>query len=125
MPKRLIIALVVLLVLVLAGTAELLVLQSYYTELHDMCSHISTSLLNGYVDIEQYDSMVAYWHRVCSFSELCLPHTDIWEINARIYECRANIVAQEYTQAYANMAVLLELILYIPHNALPTVSHIL
>ncbi len=125
MPKRLIIALVVLLVLVLAGTAELLVLQSYYTKLHDMCSDISSALLEEQVASEQYDSMVTYWHRVCSFSELCLPHTDIWEINARIAECRANIVACEYTQAYANMAVLLELIQYIPRNALPTISHIL
>ncbi len=125
MPKRLIIALVVLLVLVLVGTAELLVLQSYYAELYDMCSNISTALLDEKVELELYDNMVAYWHRVCSFSELCLPHTDIWEINARIAECRANIVALEYTQAYANMAVLLELIEYIPSNALPTVSHIL
>lgn len=125
MPKRLIVALLVLALLIAVGIAELIVLDSCYGNLYDSCSALSVQVLDNSVDIEQYDSMVRQWCTTRTLSELFLPHNDIWEINARIAECRANIVSDQYEQAYANMAVLLELIQYIPHNALPTLSHIL
>ncbi len=125
LPKRLIVALLVLVALIAVGICELVVLESSYGALHDSVAELAPQVLEGTVVLDEYDDMVQYWVKVRTISELCLPHSDIWEINARIAECRANIEAKQYEQAYAQVAVLLELMRYIPHNALPTLGHIL
>ncbi len=125
MPKRLVVALLVLVALIAVGIVELTVLSNGYGQLYDAVEGLAPQVLDGTVDIDEYDSMTEHWVTVRTISELCLPHNDIWEINARIAECRANILAGQYEQAYANMAVLLELMRYIPQHSMPTLGHIL
>ena len=59
-----------------------------------------------------------------STSELLLPHLDVYEINLRFAEGQAYIEQGDYDNLMAQLAVIDELLEYVPHLMKPSFRHI-
>ena len=57
-------------------------------------------------------------------SELLLPHLDVYEINLRFAEGQAYIEQGDYDNLEAQLAVIEELLDYVPHLMKPNFKHI-
>lgn len=76
------------------------------------------------ITVERYDLFLHNWKDLREKGELLLPHADLYEINLRITETRSYVVNKSYKDAEAQLAIVMELLEYVPHLITPDFQHI-
>ena len=115
---------IIFLIMVGAGLAELFVVKHNFGILQNQLEH--TYLLAQQHTIDQDDFEIVYesWQEKREKVEFFLNHTDFAEMNYRMSECLAYVKNQKYEEAMAYMQVLIDICKHLPHQITPTPEHI-
>lgn len=124
MVKQMIATVIIFVVMLGAGFAELFVVQHNFDNLKTQLEHNYTLAENQ--TITEKDFVVVYnsWKETREKVEFFLNHTDLGELNYRMSECLAYVKNKKYEEAMAYMQVLIDICEHLPHQIVPTPEHI-
>ena len=124
MAKQMIATVIIFLIMVGAGLAELFVVKHNFGILQEQLEYTYT--LAQEEKLTEQDFLVAYesWQEKREKVEFFLNHTDFAEINYRMSECLAYTKNKKYDEAMAYMQVLIDICKHLPHQITPTPEHI-
>ncbi len=124
MAKQMIATVIIFLIMIGAGLAEVFVVKHNFEILQNQLEHTYT--LAQQKTLEDDDFLVVYksWKEKRERVEYFLNHTDLAEINYRMSECMAYVKNKKYDEAMAYMQVLIDICKHLPHQIIPTPEHI-
>ncbi len=99
-------------------------LSRQYEKLAAYCEDIMNKCESETLTVEEYNEFRKKWVDLRETSELLLPHLDVYEINLRFAEGQAYIEQGDYDNLEAQLAVIEELLDYVPHLMKPNFKHI-
>lgn len=124
MTKNIWIGLLVLVIVIGSGVLEVVLLKKQFDNLKLQCDNLVQKCKEQTLTKQQFDDFDKQWVKLREKSELALPHVDLYELNLRFAEARAYADQQDYNQLHAQLAVIDELLDYVPHLMIPTLRHI-
>lgn len=124
MTKSIWAGLIALAIVLTCGILEVVALQNSYEKLADECAVVVQKAQNQTLTSSEYDEFYDKWYELRENSELLLPHNDVYELNLRFAEGKAYAREGDYEQLLAQLAVIDELLQYIPHLMVPNIKHI-
>lgn len=124
MTKNIWAGLVALVLVIACGVLEVVFLSKDYRRMRDYCHEIMEQCENETLTTEQYNEFRDKWIDLRETSELLLPHLDVYEINLRFAEGQAYVEQGDYDNLMAQLAVIDELLEYVPHLMKPSFRHI-
>ncbi len=124
MTKNIWIGLVALVLVVACGICEVVAVDKAYQNLAEECQTMMQLCLDKRVTATDYQQFRDKWLRLREFSELLLPHVDVYEINLRFAEGQAYAQQGDFEQLYAQFCVISELLDYVPHLTKPNFRHV-
>lgn len=124
MTKSIWAGLVALVLVVTCGVLEVVFLTQDYERLSQDCEEIILKCENENLTVEDYNEFRDKWVDLREKSELLLPHIDMYEINLRFAEGQAYAEQQDFDNLKAQLAVIEELLEYVPHLMKPSIKHI-
>ena len=124
MTKNIWAGLVALVLVITCGILEVVFLSKDYEKLAKDCDAIITKCEEETLTVEEYNELRDKWVKLREKSELLLPHIDVYEINLRFAEGQAYAEQQDFEQLKAQLAVVEELLDYVPHLMKPSLRHI-
>ncbi len=116
--------LIALILVITCGVLEVVLLSRSYNKMRDYCRDVMNSCEAETLTTEQYNEFRGSWIKLRETSELLLPHLDVYEINLRFAEGQAYIEQGDYDNLMAQLAVIDELLEYVPHLMKPSFRHI-
>ena len=125
MTKNIWTGLLALALVITCGVLEVVLLSRSYERLAADCEEIIQKCEEKTLTVEEYNDFRDKWIDLREKSELLLPHIDVYEINLRFAEGQAYVEQEDYEQLKAQMAVVEELLDYVPHLMKPSLRHIL
>lgn len=117
--------LIALALVVTCGILEVVFLSRDYEQLAQYCDEIILKCENESLTVEEYNEFRDKWIDLREKSELLLPHFDVYEINLRFAEGQAYAEQQDFDNLKAQLAVVEELLDYVPHLMKPSLRHII
>jgi hypothetical protein len=123
--KSIISGAIALILVISCGIVEVVILQNRYKYLQNEVKGLIIEVENETLTTETYQNFQQKWLKLRESSELLLPHLDVYELNLRVAETQAYVTRQEWTSAYAQLAIISELLEYIPHLMIPNIKHII
>lgn len=124
MTKNIWAGLIALVLVIACGVSEVVFLSKDYRQMRDYCHEIMDECQNETLTTEQYNEFRDKWVDLRETSELLLPHLDVYEINLHFAEGQAYIEQGDYDNLMAQLAVIDELLEYVPHLMKPSIKHI-
>lgn len=124
MNGNIIAGLVALLFVVTCGVLEVTLLSGRYEVLYEQCVEIIALSDDNKLTQEAFDDFRDNWVDLRELSELLLPHVDVYEINLRFAEAEAYVKQGDFRQVTAQLSVVKELLVYVPHLMVPNWKHI-
>lgn len=124
MTKNIWAGLIALVLVIACGVLEVVFLSKDYRQMRDYCHEIMDECENETLTAEEYNEFRDKWIDLRETSELLLPHLDVYEINLRFAEGQAYIEQGDYDNLMAQLAVIDELLEYVPHLMTPNFRHI-
>lgn len=124
MNANIIAGIVALVLVVTCGVLEVGLLSRRYDALHDKCLEVVGLAEQGRLTYEGFDEFRNDWVELRETSELLLPHLDVYEINLRFAEAEAYVKQGDFEQVTAQLSVVKELLVYVPHLMMPDWKHI-
>ena len=124
MNKKIVVGIIALAVLITVGVVEVVFISNQFKDLYDQCRQVLDEIDQQSITVERYDLFLHNWKNLREKGELLLPHADLYEINLRITETRSYVVNQSYKDAEAQLAIVMELLEYVPHLITPDFQHI-
>lgn len=124
MTKNIWAGLIVLILVITCGVLEVVLLSRQYEKLAAYCEDIMNKCESETLTVEEYNEFRKKWVDLRETSELLLPHLDVYEINLRFAEGQAYIEQGDYDNLEAQLAVIEELLDYVPHLMKPNFKHI-
>lgn len=124
MTKNIWAGLIALVLVITCGVLEVVLLSREYEKMRDECHEIMDYCEGETLTVEQYNEFRNKWVKLRETSELLLPHIDVYEINLRFAEGQAYIEQSDYDNLMAQLAVIDELLEYVPHLMKPNFKHI-
>lgn len=124
MNKKIVVGIIALAVLVTVGVLEVVFVARQFNQLRNECQDVLQEIDEQTLTVERYDQFLDDWEKLREKGELLLPHADLYEINLRITETRSYVVNQSYKDAEAQLAIVMELLEYVPHLITPDFQHI-
>ena len=124
MTKSIWAGLVALVLVITCGVLEVVFLSRDYEQLATYCEEIIQKCEEETLTVEEYNQFRHAWEDLREKSELLLPHIDVYEINLRFAEGQAYAEQQDFDNLKAQLAVVEELLDYVPHLMKPTIRHI-
>lgn len=124
MTKNIIAGLLALALIITCGVLEVVLLSKEYEKLGDYCDEIILKCKNQTLTLTEYNGFRDKWVELRETSELLLPHIDVYEINLRFAEGQAYAEQSDYENLEAQLAVVAELLEYVPHLMKPSFKHI-
>lgn len=125
MTKNIWIGIVVLVIVLGCGIAEVAIMSAKYKELYDECKTVLDKCDEQSLSVEEYEQFRKKWVKLRETSEILLPHNDVYELNLRFAEAQAYVEQGDYKQVEAQLTVALELLSYVPHLMKPTFWHVM
>lgn len=126
MKKKQIITIAILVVLLVGGgIAECLIVNAAFDKFEEKLTNLWTQAENKSIVYSDFEECLNYWKTTRETIEMFLNHLDITEIDLRLAECKAYIVNKDYTNAMAQLSILLEMAEHIPHMGMPSLEHII
>ncbi|MDE7454654.1 MAG: DUF4363 family protein [Clostridia bacterium] len=125
MTKNIWAGLIALVLVITCGVLEVVFLSRDYERMADYCAEIMQSCEEETLTVEEYNAFREKWIDLRETSELLLPHLDVYEINLRFAEGQAYIEQGDYDNLMAQLAVIEELLDYVPHLMVPNIKHII
>lgn len=99
-------------------------LSRQYEKLSEYCQSIMVKCNEESLTVEEYNEFRESWVKLRETSEIFLPHIDVYEINLRFAEGQAYAEQGDYDNLEAQLAVIEELLDYVPHLMKPSFKHI-
>ena len=124
MTKSIWAGLVALVLVITCGVLEVVLLSREYERLAEYCEEIIVKCENESLTVEEYNQFRDKWVDLREKSELLLPHIDVYEINLRFAEGQAYAEQGDFDNLKAQLAVVEELLDYVPHLMKPSIKHI-
>lgn len=124
MTKNIWAGLIALILVITCGVLEVVLLSRQYEKLAAYCEDIMNKCDSETLTVEEYNEFRKKWVDLRETSELLLPHLDVYEINLRFAEGQAYIEQGDYDNLEAQLAVIEELLDYVPHLMKPNFKHI-
>lgn len=124
MTKNIWAGLIALILVITCGVLEVVLLSREYDKMRDECHEIMNYCESETLTVDQYNAYRDKWVRLRETSELLLPHIDVYEINLRFAEGQAYVEQGDYDNLLAQLAVIDELLEYVPHLMKPSFRHI-
>ena len=124
MTKNIWAGLIALVLVIACGILEVVLLSRAYDNMRDDCHEIMKLCDDEQLTVEQYNEFRSKWVNLRGCSELLLPHVDVYEINLRFAEGQAYAEQGDYDNLMAQLAVIDELLEYVPHLMKPNLKHI-
>lgn len=124
MTKNIWAGLIALALVITCGVLEVVLLTRKYQQMRDYCHEIMDYCESETLTAEQYGEFRDKWVELRETSELLLPHIDVYEINLRFAEGQAYVEQGDYDNLMAQLAVIDELLEYVPHLMKPNFKHI-
>lgn len=124
MTKNIWAGLIALVLVITCGVLEVVLLSRQYEKLADYCQKIMDKCDEETLTVEEYNEFRANWVKLRETSEIFLPHIDVYEINLRFAEGQAYAEQGDYDNLQAQLAVIEELLDYVPHLMTPNFKHI-
>lgn len=124
MTKNIWAAIITLVAVIGCGIVEVVFLSKAYKRLRDECGDVMGLADRGELTAARFDEFRDNWVELRETSELLLPHQDVYEINLRFAEAEAYVKQGDYKQVNAQLAVVWELLEYVPHLMSPNLRHI-
>ncbi|MCX4286960.1 MAG: DUF4363 family protein [Clostridia bacterium] len=124
MTKNIWAGLIALILVITCGVLEVVLLSRQYEKLAAYCEDIMNKCESETLTVEEYNEFRKKWVDLRETSELLLPHLDVYEINLRFAEGQAYIEQGDYDNLEAQLAVIEELLDYVPHLMKPNFKHI-
>ena len=124
MTKNIWAGLIALVLVIACGILEVVLLSRAYDNMRDDCHEIMKLCDDEQLTVEQYNEFRSKWVNLRETSELLLPHVDVYEINLRFAEGQAYAEQGDYDNLMAQLAVIDELLEYVPHLMKPNLKHI-
>lgn len=124
MTKNIWAGLIALVLVIACGVLEVVFLSRDYRQMREYCHEIMSECQNETLTTEEYNEFRDKWVDLRETSELLLPHLDVYEINLRFAEGQAYIEQGDYDNLMAQLAVIDELLEYVPHLMKPNIKHI-
>lgn len=124
MTKNIWAGLIALVLVITCGVLEVVLLSREYEKMRDECREIMSMCEEEVLTVERYNEFRERWVKLRETSELLLPHLDVYEINLRFAEGQAYAEQGDYDNLWAQLAVVDELIEYVPHLMKPNFKHI-
>lgn len=124
MTKNIWAGLIALVLVITCGVLEVVLLSRSYGKLRDYCHNVMDECESETLTVEEYNEFRKKWVDLRETSELLLPHLDVYEINLRFAEGQAYIEQGDYDNLLAQLAVIDELLDYVPHLMKPNFRHI-
>lgn len=125
MTKNIWAGLIALVIVLTCGILEVVVLAKEYDKLADDCNQMMELCEEQTLTLAEYNQFRDKWVDLRELSELMLPHVDVYEINLRFAEGQAYAENKDYTQLYAQLCVIQELLNYVPHLMKPIFRHVI
>ena len=116
--------LIALALVVTCGVLEVVLLSRSYEKLAADCDAIIKKCEEETLTVEEYNDFRDRWVDLREKSELLLPHIDVYEINLRFSEGQAYAEQEDFDNLKAQLAVIEELLQYVPHLMKPSIKHI-
>ena len=124
MTKNIWAGLIALILVITCGVLEVVLLSRQYEKLAAYCEDIMNKCESETLTVEEYNEFRKKWVDLRETSEELLPHLDVYEINLRFAEGQAYIEQGDYDNLEAQLAVIEELLDYVPHLMKPNFKHI-
>lgn len=124
MTKNIVAGIIALVLVIICGVLEVVLLSREYENLSGICDEIISRCKSGNLTQTEYADFRQKWVDLRETSELLLPHLDVYEINLRFAEGQAYIEQGDYENLEAQLAVIAELLNYVPHLMKPNFRHI-
>ena len=124
MTKNIWAGLIALILVVTCGVLEVVLLSREYERLEDYCGQVITKCEEQNLTVDEYNEFRERWVKLRETSEIFLPHIDVYEINLRFAEGQAYAEQGDFDNLHAQLAVILELLNYVPHLMKPNFKHI-
>lgn len=124
MTKNIWAGLVALILVITCGVLEVIFISRDYERLENYCEEIIAACEEEALTVEQYNEFRERWVKLRETSEIFLPHIDVYEINLRFAEGQAYVEQGDYDNLHAQLAVIEELLDYVPHLMKPSFKHI-
>lgn len=124
MKKQILIVIILIVLLVGSGIGECLIVRSAFSEFSNRLETLWEQAGKKAVDYSSFEDCLSYWKKMRERLEFFLNHLDITEIDLRLAECKAYLINNDYTNAMAQLSILIEMADHVPHMALPSIEHI-
>ncbi len=124
MTKSILAGVIALAIVLSCGIIEVVLLTNDYHEMHEKCLVVLQKAEAQTLTVDEYENFAKDWVKLRETSELLLPHNDVYELNLRFAEARSYAQQGDYKQLHAQLAVVEELLSYIPHLMMPNLRHI-
>ena len=124
MIKQMIATVIIFVVMLGAGFAELFVVKTNFDNLKTQLEHNYALAENQTITENDFAMVYNNWKKTREKVEFFLNHTDLGELNYRMSECLAYVKNKKYEEAMAYMQVLIDICEHLPHQIVPTPEHI-
>ncbi len=124
MTKNIWAGLIALVLVIACGVLEVVLLSRQYEKLSQYCGEVMVKCESETLTLEEYNDFRESWVKLRETSEIFLPHIDVYEINLRFAEGQAYAEQSDFDNLYAQLAVIDELLEYVPHLMKPSFKHI-